>query len=535
MHKTFPDHHRRSADGASREAFASREEAVVSDLLERSMLESVRLSGVQEQRVLLVDDMCGIVERHVPGSGGDVRLVVRTGSWRSMWQASDVENGAVSVNATWTSSGGDGGVLELTVPPNISGGVRTFSLLVRRLSGDGSVDPDTPAVTLRVVQPKSEHLLVVTPGCRRGAVVIEGFDPSLATARSGISVRRKFSVTLADPSRYTYSVRSSFHKDWDAFLTPHAPAGNGVVAGWMPNMTLQDSLYGLRNGEAFYLNVFRTGPGDPTINGTLTVTAVPNNPHVGETQSIVLDVSIRTSCVVGDVLIPRPDGDWMLVADRNVGAAPRVQDGCFVSARNFSNDRRMLITGSGQGDNTYNEWKGDYFPWTASDREACLGVGDPGFVARHWLYPDEGQGSNVDDGGVFSPWYRRRDIRLWRVPDCAEMLEISRRLVYSKGRVFLVSATRDRESGGSVGCWFPLSGLDSNPANVYGYYWSGTAFSGGSYNAYVLSLAPPGSMLSFGSKRYMYSVRCVRSVTPDELSAAGIDPGAGSGDLPGGD
>lgn len=486
---------------------------------ERSVADAVlQKARAQERPLLEVDGASGTVECSVPGSGGALRLSVRTGTWRSMWQASDVENGAVSAGAIWTPLGGDGGFLEVTVPPNISGTARRFSLRVRRLNGNGTIDGDTAPVCVTLHQPRSEHLLVVSPHVRGGPVLIDGFDPRPSTARGGVYVRRKFSVTLAAPSCYTYSVRSSFRKDCDAFLTPHAPAGNSISACWSPDMALQDNLCGLKNGESFYLNVFRTGPGDPTIAGTLTVTAVPNNPNVGESQTVVVDVSILTPCVVGDVLLPTDSGA-LLVADRNVGASPRIREGRFVSARNFANDTRMRVTGSDSEENTNNEWKGDYYPWEARDREAFLGAGDPGFVRRHWLCPDDGRGSNLDESCIFSPWYRLRDADLWHVPSCDELAMIARRLVFSKGRVFLVSSERDRDTGMYVGCYFPLSGLDSSPANVYGYYWSGTVFSGGSYNAYCLSLAPPGAMVSFGSKRYMYSVRCVRTVPAAEMAA----------------
>ena len=66
---------------------------------------------------------------------------------------------------------------------------------------------------------------------------------------------------------------------------------------------------------------------------------------------------------------------------------------------------------------------------------------------------------------------------------------------------------------------FPLAGNGGNPANVNGYYWSATT--NNTTSAFYLSVTPTGSSVTNTSlKTYLYSVRCVRSVTADEFTSA---------------
>ena len=96
---------------------------------------------------------------------------------------------------------------------------------------------------------------------------------------------------------------------------------------------------------------------------------------------------------------------------------------------------------------------------------------------------------------------------------------VSTKLIFSKQRAFLVSETRDKVSGDYIGCYFPLAGYGGYPAYVDGYYWSATPY----YNSYAfyMSVAPTGSSVTYSSsKPFLYSVRCVRSVSADEFNSA---------------
>ena len=76
-------------------------------------------------------------------------------------------------------------------------------------------------------------------------------------------------------------------------------------------------------------------------------------------------------------------------------------------------------------------------------------------------------------------------------------------------------------SGDYIGCYFPLAGNGSSPANVYGYYLSATPslYGVGVRGGYYLSVtATDSSVEAYGTA--LYSVRCVRSVPADEFNSA---------------
>ena len=486
-----------------------------------AMVDVMQLSQQDEVKVLMVDNNIGTLTQRVPGVGGTLRMQVQTGSMRSTWQVADVDNSATAISVAWTVSGANGGMLEVDVPANISAGERTFSLLVKRLNNDGSVDNETRPVTIAFTQPKSDYLLTVTPSVPAGqdGLSINGFDPTVTTLKNGISVQKKFTVNLADPAHYKYCVKSTFNKDYDLFLSKGAPADNTkIVAQWTANASCVDTLSGLNNGESFYINVFRTGPGDPAIRGTIKIYAVPADASAAgiESQMLAMTVSIKTPCVVNDVLI-KNGADYLLVADRNVGAPMRVQNGKFFSAKNFTNDANVNITGSEQPDSRNNDWKGEYYPWNSAGGK--IGAGVAGFVAEYWLVGDTEGNTNMDEEGIFSPWYKTADKSKWVVPTQAHLNLVNKNLIFSKQRAFLVSETRDKVSGDYIGSYFPLAGRGSRPADVGGCYWSATApYATGSASS--LHVTPAGSSVPYSPQKSEYSVRCVRTVTAAEFTSA---------------
>lgn len=485
-----------------------------------AVIDVMQLSSKDEVKVLMVDNNVGTVMQRVPGVGGTLRMQVQTGSMRSTWQVVDVDNSSAAINASWTHSGANGGVLEVDVPANITAGERTFSLLVKRLNNDGSTDDVTAPVRITFTQPKSDYLLTVTPSVPTGqdGLVINGFDPTVTTLKNGISVQKKFTVNLADPAHYKYCVKSTFNKDYDLFLSKNAPADNTkITAQWAANTSCVDTLSGLNNGESFYINVFRTGPGDPTIRGTIKIYAVPADAsETGvESQIFAMTVSIKTPCVVNDVLIKNDTDAYLLVPDRNTGAPMRIQNGKFVSAKNFTNDTKVNITGSEQPDSQNFDWKGEYYPWSSTGGKTGASIAD--FVTQYWLVSDMEGNTNMDEDGTFSPWYKTADKSKWVVPTRAHLNLVITNLIFSKQRAFLVSVVKDKVSGDYIGCYFPLAGNDGNTA-IAGYYWS--TDSCGTYRAYYMSVTPTGSSMADYVRTLLYSVRCVRSVTVDEFTSA---------------
>ena len=135
--------------------------------------------------------------------------------------------------------------------------------------------------------------------------------------------------------------------------------------------------------------------------------------------------------------------------------------------------------------------------------EPCLFSNPPEFRKRPRPFADEGAASGFSASVMFRRFSRR-----------------SRRDDSSCGAGFAPAAV---SSPGltAVTSGFPLAGNGGSPANVNGYYLSATPYSDayGSW-AFYLSVTPTASSVKYNSRTWLYSVRCVRSVTADEFTSA---------------
>ena len=272
-----------------------------------------------------------------------------------------------------------------------------------------------------------------------------------------------------------------------------------LAASTQANFPKNDALFNEVSGvqgQSFWLNVFRTAPGDPDITGTVTVTAVPKDADSGLPEmSISFGVTIRTSCEISDAIVGN-----LVVGDRNVGAVPRMnQAGDYVRARNFTNDVNVRVTvgdrPSDKADNENNDFKGKYYDFnTASPATFC---------------PAEYADLNVDDEGKLSPWYKSADRGKWYTPSQADYTTIAARMRFSKQRAFLVSDEKSAQGGKSVGCFFPVSGSAGGPADVSGWYWTASPSIFGAASLNVLAIRA--GVTEYGVASSGSSVRCVRA------------------------
>lgn len=483
----------------------------------------MQFSSLEETSTLMVDGQTGTITQPAPGAGGTLSFQIETGSLKSGWMVSDANNTAAAAGVTWTQKGANRGLLEINVPTNITAGERGFSFTVQRLGANGQPDTKVPTVTINITQPKSDYLLTVSPSVPmdQQGLVLDAFDPTTGNP-NGISKQQQFTVTLADPENYTWEVTSSFQKDHDAFLTLTDAAAKTTAAQWTDNTKVVNTITGGKSGQSVWLNVFRTAPGDPTFSGTLTFTAKPTNG--GESQSVSITVTIKSSCTIGDALIPFTDasGSYLLVADRNVGATqPRIdQNGYFVTAGNFSNVAGMEITGKGVAENTFEQWRGGYYDWTTVTGGTTEKTSET-FLRTEFFR--EGQTlTNYDNEAKFSPWYKEADVTKWTVPTRTQLSSyVIPRVVYSKQRPFLVSDYKDQLTGNYVGCFFPLAGTGASQSAASGSYWSSTSTNTYAYPPSFSTSAA--SMGTYVNKASEYSVRCVRQLTSTEVTQAQTD------------
>lgn len=474
----------------------------------------MQFSSLEETSTLMVDGQTGTITQAAPGAGGTLSFQIETGSLKSGWMVSDANNTAAAAGVTWTQKGANRGLLEINVPTNITAGERGFSFTVQRLGANGQPDTSVSAVTINITQPKSDYLLTVSPSVPmdQQGLVLDAFDPTTGNP-NGISKQQQFTVTLADPENYTWEVTSSFQKDHDAFLTLTTAAAKTTAAQWTASSN-KDMITGGKSGQSVWLNVFRTAPGDPTFSGTLTFTAKPTNG--GESQSVSITVTIKSSCTIGDALIPKGTIDYLLIADRNVGATqPRIdQQGYFVTAGNFSNVAGMEITGKGVPENTFEQWRGGSYDWVTVTGSTSTSPKDY-YPSEEFLRTEffrEGQTlTNYDNEAKFSPWYKEADVKKWKTPFRDEAITyMIPRVVYSKQRPFVVSDYKDL-SNNYVGCFFPLTGN--------GFY--NMAYRGNV--CYVFNFTTSICSQTTAQGNQQCRVRCVRLLTSSEVTQAQTD------------
>lgn len=469
----------------------------------------MQFTSKEETSTLMVDGQTGTITRTVPGVGATLTFQVETGSLRSGWMVSDANNTASASGVTWTQKGANRGALEINVPTNISTSERAFSFKVQRLGTTGAVDDTVAPVTINLTQSKSDYLLTVSPSVPmdQQGLVIDAFDPTPGVNPNGISKQQQFTVTLADPEHYTWTATSSFHKDYDAFLSLNAAAVT-TTASWTDNSLLKDSISGT-NGQSAWLNVFRTGPGDPTFKGTLTFTAVPKSSEYGATQSISISVTIKTSCIINDVLLYDSGSSCLLVADRNVGTPPRIDsDGYFVTSGYYANNANMHITGKNNPENVNIQWRGgDYAP--AGYASGAEGKVKLAFMQKYFFCEDQIL-TNYDNEGIYSPWYKEADVAKWSVPTKAEYSNlIATHIFKTKQRICLISDYKDL-NGNYVACFIPVT-----QQGISNYYTSSPT--GSSYYAFTYGSS------TFTNSTVPYQLRCSRRLTSTEVQQAQTD------------
>lgn len=481
----------------------------------------MQFTSKEETSTLMVDGQTGTITRTVPGVGATLTFQVETGSLRSGWMVSDANNTASASGVTWTQKGANRGALEINVPTNISTSERAFSFKVQRLGTTGAVDDTVAPVTINLTQSKSDYLLTVSPSVPmdQQGLVIDAFDPTPGVNPNGISKQQQFTVTLADPEHYTWTATSSFHKDYDAFLTMNDAADKTTQAQWTDNSGVKNTITEGTSGQSVWLNVFRTAPGDPTFTGTLTFTAVPKDSDGSyATQSVNVTVTIKTMCSINDVLIPvSGTSNSLLVADRNVGASlTRIdQDGRFVTAGDFSTVSGMEITGKGVPENSFEQWRGGSYDWKTVTG-GSMNKTSESFLRTEFFREGQIQ-TNYDNEGVYSPWYKEAEVTQWHVPTTSELTNsLLPQVIYSKQRPFLVSAYKDL-SGNYVGCFVPLTGSGVDYATSY---WTST--NSGSAG-YVCSFSTSAARQASTPQGNMCGARCVRSIALLQVQQAQTD------------
>lgn len=518
----------------------------------------------EDPKYLLVENKSTNYSTTVAGIGGTLNLQIETGSTVEGWTCKEValkdkkevtdDKGnvvdyeytfedktptkrdeitnkfAVTQIGTYTSNGGHMGHLIVEMNANISKEDREVYLKVERvMPADYKGDPIDPIYVI-IKQPKSEYLISVFPYPENGTLYIEAFTPLLTDdskdLSNAISAQEEFFVSLADPDNYTFEVTSSFDYYRDLRLSANKKLDattqmSHYQVNSKPVFQPQEGnlkLSNMTNGQKFFVNVFNTGPGDPDINGEIVVRAVPKDASY-EVQEITFHVVITTQCKIDDVIVPY-GGNYLLVADRNCGAKPRLNDNKgFVPALNYGLNPYVHISGYGDINTTDNhnfDFRGELYQYSTTNDATWANslFFSNSDATRYDVVYKEFTEKSLDEDQLYSTFYTSAE-RKWRMPTTGEWDSyIVPRIRWSKRRPFILS-TEMNNSGSTpmyVGCFLPL---DQDGTS---YYW--TATQNNSSRAYYRNVGATHSTGgSYANKTNKYMFRPVRTVTAAELNA----------------
>lgn len=408
-------------------------------------------------KMLTVNGNTGTFTQELPPSGGAVYLRVVTGGNTNNWVAVDVDNEIESwdKDATWTKRGGNNTELMISVPANISGNERTATL---RISLDPKDDNVLP-VTILLHQGTSDQWFAISPQPGADGVSIDAFS-TIAGYPNGVvpGTSRGFRVTLTNKS-YRFKVTTSFNQGRDVRLSKNVNLEGRNAQSTHEEFT-PEPLEDLESGTMFYINPFRTGPNDPTIKGTVTVTVYdPANPTIAKEETFGVNITSGPSLLY-DVVI-----DDILVADRNIGHQSRMtgEDGKPFMVRNFYESDMVKIYSSGADlaeniNSSYNDSGKRYDPgsdwnegngekiYTTSENQISAVFGKLSNAAVDWW-----KNYHLDPEQTFSAFYKT-DTK-WNIPSTSQMEKIKNNVRFSKWRIFLVSDIGEGIVNMPVVCW----------------------------------------------------------------------------------
>ncbi len=416
-----------------------------------------QLSLKYDITMLTVNGNTGTFTQELPPSGGAVYLRVVTGGNTNNWVAVDVDNEIESwdKDATWTKRGGNNTELMISVPANISGNERTATL---RISLDPKDDNVLP-VTILLHQGTSDQWFAISPQPGADGVSIDAFS-TIAGYPNGVvpGTSRGFRVTLTNKS-YRFKVTTSFNQGRDVRLSKNVNLEGRNAQSTHEEFT-PEPLEDLESGTMFYINPFRTGPNDPTIKGTVTVTVYdPANPTIAKEETFGVNITSGPSLLY-DVVI-----DDILVADRNIGHQSRMtgEDGKPFMVRNFYESDMVKIYSSGADlaeniNSSYNDSGKRYDPgsdwnegngekiYTTSENQISAVFGKLSNAAVDWW-----KNYHLDPEQTFSAFYKT-DTK-WNIPSTSQMEKIKNNVRFSKWRIFLVSDIGEGIVNMPVVCW----------------------------------------------------------------------------------
>lgn len=376
-----------------------------------------------------------------------------------------------------------------------------------------------------------------------GIYVVDGFDPSTDLAKLNGCTDRPLHFKVYCQSQYRVQVMSTFDKYIDAYLSvgeqPNPTTMNYSKANPPKNQVPDNDGVKrsytdiLESGTDVWLNVFRTGPGDPDFYGKISFQLFKDGVVVPIMPEVVT-VCITTPCVIGDAVcdiratptfdsnfdytyithgggptswqnLYLNDHDHFVVADRNFGATPRMKDGKYNPAYNYTHCFSHVCGGYSEPENdpTRAQWEG-ILNRTDDPRIACCdkrlaphfrenptGWIDPESpwydeASIKTYYPLMGVTGIMENANpAYCPWAGCYEMRYWG--DATHLYpSITQNFTGSKMRGIIISDYLDPKTGKYVACY--LQWVNAKRQMVpnsnwnYAYFENKDPFNGPSFN-----------------------------------------------------
>ncbi len=513
----------------------------------------LQMSTKDNVRMLTVNGNTGTFTQEIPSDGANISLKVVTGSkfntWATVIHGEDIANW--SSDAFYTKEGTNNGYLTLNIPAHIGTETRTTEIevyLVDKNESDGK-DKNVKPVTVVISQEPTDRWFSISPdpgdGIMLDAFSLEPGNPNGVPSHSS----RKFTITLKDPT-LKYKVTTTFNQMIDLRITPdnnleednteyglcipyYEPPYTRTTypaKHFEPNSEYMakytDKVKDLKSGQSFWLNPFRTGPGDPAIKGTVTVIAYPSSGEINDPASrLTFNVEIKNSdnYVLNDIIMGN-----LLIADRNVGHNARVRDDAdkyaFGSAEgrrdalnyNYANyntgssDSRIYITGKSK-DEMNEEYSDQSFAWNMDNTER----NDITKFYSHW------NKYHSDTDKRYSPFYTDEDNGKWRLPTRAEWENLMKHAIFTKYRIFLVSDVKTIKNGKNFDtvCWLHQTKGDVDKRTTYASYITTNENASKYPSIYLESREHRSFKITEEPWSQEASVRLVRELTDEEIAS----------------
>lgn len=409
------------------------------------------------------------IDVSLPGSGGSVILPVVTGSSINNWVAtsSDFTTARFGKTASFTSSGGNNTDLIIKVEPNTTSGPLTTNIVVR-------LDPNDPIVgtiTLRCTQPRTPNIMALSPMITNNKITINAFSTAVGNINGVVNPYQLY-VKILDPSQYYYKVESGFDKYRDVILSTGSPATSAASHPDDGTVVNNDAIYDMTSGSFFYINPYRTGPGDKDITSTIKISAY----KIGDTsrkavETITLNVTITTTPVRIDDVVINVSGTYYLFPDRSLGMQKRTAGSTRNIAKMYGKWTNIWINSDQGREYICNNSEFNDLPGATGTQYGWFNNTNANtYVQQFGMWPSTKAPEvrflelQEDAANLYSPFYHTGDTK-WIMPPTAFFNHIiANKIIWSKTRPFLVS---DVQYDRPVCCWiqYPDKTVTSLQAN----------------------------------------------------------------------